>query len=411
MQCRTERLEAFFSEVENFAEFGEATLVERREVCGVSVPFFVNEFWTSKQRAGHSLHEVSYRACFKPQLPRFFVERLTDEGDLVYDPFMGRGTTLLESALLGRRVVGNDINPLSKILCLPRLCPPNQEDVVVRMGEISLDAMEESRADEDDDLLAFYHADTLSEIRALRWYFMQREKAGELDDVDRWLRMVATNRLTGHSPGFFSVYTMPPNQAVTADRQRIINEKREQVPERRDVRAIILKKSKQLLSKVTMFDEDVLGRAEQLLVTSHAEDTREIPSGSVKLVVTSPPFLDVVDYRTDNWLRCWFNGIDAASLPISQQKSVKAWVAKMTEVFRELGRVLASDGVVAFEVGEVKKGKLMMEELVIEAALGAGLRVHGVLINAQEFTKTANCWGVDNKSKGTNTNRIVMLSR
>ena len=67
----------------------------------LSIPVIVNEFWTSKQRAAHSLHEVSYRACFKPKLPRFFIERLTSPGEIVYDPFMGRGTTLLEAALLG----------------------------------------------------------------------------------------------------------------------------------------------------------------------------------------------------------------------------------------------------------------------------------------------------------------------
>src|SRR5216684_2410741 len=53
------------------------------------VPAFVNEFWTAKQRQASSLHEVSYRACFKPQLPRFFIERLTQPGEVIYDPFMG----------------------------------------------------------------------------------------------------------------------------------------------------------------------------------------------------------------------------------------------------------------------------------------------------------------------------------
>src|SRR5262245_16686490 len=77
----------------------------------ISVPTFINEFWTAKQRAACSLHEISYRACFKPQLPRFFIERLTGEGDAVYDPFMGRGTTLVEAALLGRVPMGCDVTP------------------------------------------------------------------------------------------------------------------------------------------------------------------------------------------------------------------------------------------------------------------------------------------------------------
>jgi len=34
-----------------------------------------------------------------------------------------------------------------------------------------------------------------------------------------------------------------------------------------------------------------------------------------------------------------------------------------------------------------------------------------VLINDQKFTKTANCWGVDNNDKGTNTNRVVVFRK
>ena len=109
---------------------GASTAVDEVRVTSesgtcVRVNTFTNEFWTAKQRAAHSLHEISYRACFKPQLPRFFIERLTRPGDVVYDPFMGRGTTLVESALLGRRPYGCDVNPLSAVLCTPRLQPPS----------------------------------------------------------------------------------------------------------------------------------------------------------------------------------------------------------------------------------------------------------------------------------------------
>jgi len=79
-------------------------------------PTLVTKFWTSRQRAAHSLHEISYRACFKPQLPRFFIDRLTGPGAVVYDPFAGRGTTPLEAALAGRVPVACDINPLSRML-------------------------------------------------------------------------------------------------------------------------------------------------------------------------------------------------------------------------------------------------------------------------------------------------------
>src|SRR5438270_10899090 len=105
------------AELAAFHEFGAST---RRITTAFTlngskseVATFVNEFWTSKQRAASRLHEISYRACFKPQLPRFFIERLTQPGEIVYDPFMGRGTTPVEAALLGRVPYGCPVNPLS----------------------------------------------------------------------------------------------------------------------------------------------------------------------------------------------------------------------------------------------------------------------------------------------------------
>ena len=98
--------------------------------------YFINEFWTSGQRQAHSIHEISYRACFKPQLPDFFISRLTQPGDPVYDPFSGRGTTAIQAALLGRRPIANDINPLGAMLVRPRLHPPSINEVRARLASI-----------------------------------------------------------------------------------------------------------------------------------------------------------------------------------------------------------------------------------------------------------------------------------
>ncbi len=46
-----------------------------------------------------------------------------------------------------------------------------------------------------------------------------------------------------------------------------------------------------------------------------------------------------------------------------------------------------------------------------DKAIGGGLHPELIMINDQEFTKTSNCWGVDNKKKGTNTNRIVVFQK
>ena len=375
----------------------------------IVVETFVNEFWTSRQRAAHSLHEVSYRACFKPQLPRFFIDRFTAPGDVVYDPFMGRGTTVIEAALAGRTPAGCDINPLSAMLAQPRLSPPTAEDVASR-----LEALDLSEAPScPEHLRVFYHPETLREICALREYLLARDRTGTLDGVDRWIRMVAVNRLTGHSRGFFSVYTLPPNQAASVESQARINARRKQTPPRRDVRALILAKTQSLLGDCDAATRTALLRSANraVLLTRPAQSTPNITSNSVALVVTSPPFLDVVNYAGDNWLRGWFCGIDTSAVEISMHRKVADWQAAMTRVFEELSRVLRPGGHVAFEVGEVRGGKVKLEEAVLPCGVASGLEPLLVVINAQQFTKTANCWGVRNNAKGTNTNRIVVFRK
>jgi len=369
------------------------------------LPVLTNEFWTSRQRDANSLHEISYRACFKAQLPAFFVTRLTDAGDPVYDPFAGRGTTLLEAALHGRTPLGCDVNPLSYAMIWPRLSPPAIEDIVAR-----LEAIDPQCDDVPADLLTFYHPDTLRELCALRSYLLNRESTQTLDHVDEWIRMVALNRLTGHSRGFLSVYTLPPNQAVSVESQRKINARRGQTPPRRELRAVVVQKTRSLLADVDAATRERLAAARgSARFHIGSCTTRFWEPGSVQLIVTSPPFLDVVNYATDNWLRGWFCGLEVEQLPIETHARLDDWRAFIGRAFAAYGRLVRPGGFVAFEVGEVRSGRLRLEDSVIPCGSAAGFEPVCLLINEQTFTKTANIWGVSNNAKGTNTNRIVVF--
>lgn len=371
----------------------------------------VGELWTSSQRRASAIHEISYRACFKPQVPRFFIERFTKEGDVVYDPFMGRGTTVLEAVLLGRKAIGNDVNPLSLILVEPRLVIPTFAEVCERLDPIQTDRSLKAGM----DLSMFYHEGTLSELLSLRRFLQLRKESGKEDHVDRWIRMVATNRLTGHSPGFFSVYTLPPNQATTPTSQRRINKARGQRPPYRNVRKLILRKTERILRAITPLERRRLaqGAEKVTLLNTDARGTSRIDGESVQLTVTSPPFLDIVDYATDNWLRCWFNGIDGSEIgkAITKSRSLDDWMNVMSGVFEELYRVTKRGGHVAFEVGEIRRKTIELEHSVIPIGGKAGFFVQTVYINQQQFTKTSNIWGIRNNVGGTNTNRIVLFQK
>ena len=259
----------------------------------------------------------------------------------------------------------------------------------------------------------FFEKQTLAEIISIKNYLAQQKSTGKEDNIDRWIRMVATNRLTGHSKGFFSVYTLPPNQAMSAERQKKTNKIRSQKPEYRDTKKLILKKTRILMRDI---DEKLalsLNKTKVKFINADAAKTRAIHKNSVTLTVTSPPFLDIVQYADDNWLRCWFNNINLEEVAanITMSKTVEEWAHKMQQVFNELYRITKTNGIVAFEVGEVRNGKVKLEEVVIPLGLQAGFDCDAVLINEQQFTKTANIWGVNNNTSGTNSNRIVVFRK
>ena len=98
---------------------------------------------------------------------------------------MGRGTTIIEAALLKRNVIGNDVNPLSKILAAPRLDIPEIDEIEDRLAEIKFS----KKAKADIDLSMFYHPETEAEIVSLQKYLQKgkkNEKKTELTDGSGW---------------------------------------------------------------------------------------------------------------------------------------------------------------------------------------------------------------------------------
>lgn len=366
------------------------------------------EFWTARQRQSHSLHyAVSYRASFKPELPSFFFsEFLTKKASVVMDPFGGRGTTAIQANLEGHYAIHNDVNPLSIFLAKSRSQIPSKDSLIKTLKKVDLSSKPKEE-ELDEALLAFYHKDTLREIKNFR-NFCNENPSPETN----FLKLVTLSRLHGHSPGFFSVYSFP-QVSIPAIQQRKNNTKKGILPEYRSILPRIESKLKRdLADSLPPFYHEFSGKNQYYL--SSTENMDQIPSESADLLVTSPPFLDKVDYKNDNWIRHWFLGIpDEQTDKISMFSSIDEWTHFMANTLKSSARILKRNSYLVIEVGEVKKGKnvISLDDYVVEAGMRSGLTWSRTYINTQKFTKLSNCWKVDNNEKGTNSNRCVVLQK
>ncbi len=107
------------------------------DMCSYAAGPFRPEWKSVSSRWGHKLHSVcSYMAMFPPSLPHYFIEKCTRPGDMVIDPFSGRGTTALQACLTGRVGVGNDLNYLAYILTKAKVNVPDVTSVYDRLSEL-----------------------------------------------------------------------------------------------------------------------------------------------------------------------------------------------------------------------------------------------------------------------------------
>jgi hypothetical protein len=376
------------------------------------VPKHCNEFWTSKQRQMHSLHYAnSYRASFKPELPEFFISRYTKAGDTVADPFGGRGTTVLQAALMNRKGLSNDVNPLSERLAYPKIHPVSIDQIEERLEEIDLGKPVD--LSHEEDMSMFYHADTYREIINLRNYLRTNR-----DDVDRFIELTALSRLHGHSNGFFSAYSFP-QISIPKVNQAKINNTRGVEPDYREIKSRIAKKAKTTLKSGGISELRQLAGFHKL-TTGDSRDLKGWESESVNLVVTSPPFLNQVDYVQDTWIETWFCDIAREEVEgrIVQTPDLEKWTDFISATLSELHRVLVKGGIVAMEVGEVRyQGVILnLDEILVNLTCSRAYNMHQfkvteVYVQSQQFTKLANCFKVENNKLGTNTNRIVVMEK
>lgn len=289
-----------------------------------------------------SLHQLSpYIGKLKSSIAGELVEQFSKPGDLVVDPFAGAGTIPFEAALRGRRALGADISPYARILSKAKLAPPASLDAALSLAER---ALEEAAQLPRPDLRVvpawvrrFYHPDTLREV--LNFASICRRTGNE------FLMACLLGILHHQRPGFLSY---PSSHLVPYLRDR--KYPRRQFPEMYDYREL----RPRLLAKVRRsYKRFVPPRSSAVVGFKQAAVQNVVMPARFGALITSPPYMNALDYGRDNRLRLWFIDpilLDEGDNDVTARR--QAFIEAITSLASKVERGLRPKGYCVFVVGE-----------------------------------------------------------
>ena len=292
-----------------------------------------------KQNWGNNFHSISsYVGRIKPSFAHWLIESVSKKGDVVYDPFCGIGTVPLEASIMGRKSIGNDLNPYAYSITKSKLDNRGIEKELDYLKEIDLKKSEKINLNSVEGWVKeYYHPNTLKEILYLVDEFKK--------DNRHFLLGCLLGISHGHRPQHLSMrtgYIIP----------YIPNPKPE----------IVYKNSiEKLIQKVNrMYKSQPFFEYSPEVFLGDSRATPFINDKSIDVVVSSPPYYDTLDYVSANKLRLYLYGINDNSqneLKSNLIQDKKNYLDEMLKIGEEINRVLKDEGVIVFVLGDVHYGK------------------------------------------------------
>jgi hypothetical protein len=405
--------------------------------------------WKEQQRLwGHTFHPMcSYLASFPAALTHAFIARYSRPGDVVLDPFSGRGTTALQACAEGRIGVGNDLNPFAHLLTAAKVEPATRAQAMTRLAQLRLAwnadstgwlalgqriAADPTGADAlvpvagsgagpapgservPAEVALAFHPRTLGQLLFVRTTLHLEDR------TDRFLAAALTGILHGKSASYLS--ELMPNTFSMAPRYvRAFAARTAFASPERDVFDGLSKKLDRLFRQTPPSSEGIalLGDARDLAAPARAALRARGRPDRARLVVTSPPYLRVVKYGYYNWLRTWFLGFDSREIDatLDDAHHREPYLAFLRDVLAGLRPVLTDDAVVVLVIGDVEtdrgrriRGGIDLAARVWEsAARPEGYRLAGVALDdVAANRKMTKLWG-DEAGRATKTDRILVL--
>ncbi len=377
-------------------------------------------------RWGHSMHPMcSYHGMFPAKLAHYFIQKYSEQRDLVIDPFSGRGTTALQARVEGRNSISSDLNPLAYVLTSAKADPPSWDEVTKFVSELERGYQRRTKADPDvpADIRMLFHKNTLKQLSFVRcrllakpmleWSRVEMMVAGAFAGI-----LHGAHRADGSSQ-YLSIsmpntFSMAPKYVRKYIRENHLT--------RLDQDAF--KRLRDKLARLYVDATDGLVGGVYHDDASHLLDGRI--GGSVDLVLTSPPYLRVVNYGTSNWIRLWWLGIDEVSrnsgagrvsldAALDHGHDYESYRTFMLRTLKATRRVLRRNGVAVFVIGDVARpggpSLALARQLWDEVGSQSGLRLIELIEDyLPSQNKVSRIWG-ETRGHATDRDCVLVLAR
>lgn len=289
-----------------------------------------------------------YYAMFPSVFSDAVVKRYTREGEMVLDPFAGRGTAVFSAAAHGRRGIGVEINPVGWIYAQAKLNPALQDAVASRFRDMSRAAYRYRKAALEMSPFFHwcYHPDVLQFLLAGRAQLDWRNRR-----VDRTAMAILLVNLHGKRENSLSnqmrqTKSMSPDYAVSWWRERSLKP-----PELDPMQFLLARLMWRYAKGIPETEGSRVYLGDSLNVLPRIPSYLSQRESSARLLLTSPPYYGITNYYYDQWLRLWMlGGMPAAKRSGGRFKgkfeNKQVYCELLLEVFRSSARLLRPDATI-----------------------------------------------------------------
>lgn len=377
---------------------------------------------------GHLMHSMASRSgSFPPALADYFISNFSNVGDLVLDPYSGKGTAPYQACLLDRAGFGVDITPEAYVLTGAKVNIIKHEEAVEYLKSIRFGISKTNIKDVDPDVKVFFSTKTLAQILVIKERLLEdfeldannlnyetgnishNTKTKKEQLAQYWLGIL-TGILHGSSSYSLSLpcshsFSMAPNYTKNYAKKHHLKK-----PDRNVIQCMI-EKSLYLQSAgiARVSGKAFLGKAQELPKSWEEK---------FDLIVTSPPYFTAQSYAWDNWLREWLLGFDFKEVrkQTTQTASYEKYSHAMYLFLREAYRVLKPGKHAFIVVGDVtkksgdKKIIIKTSDVISNEAKKSGFKVNLIINDDIPQTKRYNSSFLA-VNQGLQIDRIVCLSK